>query len=199
MSNIPLTLLVLASCSASPAWGQDPKDVSRHEGLHSVNAAERDAATEAIIAERRGLIAELREIIENRTVGDRESSRITESAIRLLGQIRAAEAVPVLVDELTFPTPYAENGGPALAIRDALPSVAALIEIGSPSIEPLLSKAEGSDDSVVTTCTAFILDQILGMDAAIAVIDVRIAAEQDPEVSRRLRNIRHRIVKRIGQ
>lgn len=78
-------------------------------------------------------------------------------AIRLLGEMRAAEGVDVLAEHIGFPylapfgTPMGGAGGHQFVDKspeELFPAIDALLEIGEPSVDPILEKIAKTDSGV---------------------------------------------------
>jgi len=88
-------------------------------------------------------------------------------AMILLGDLRAAEAVPVLLENLEYRVPRFTDGGYAqtMAVKGSgmHPATEALVKIGMPAVEPLVEKLAGvSEDCVARRLGVLVLDDILG-------------------------------------
>jgi hypothetical protein len=113
--------------------------------------------------------------------GNDRRKETVRTAIELLGDLRFVKAVPLLVDNLTFRVHW-----PAMSPRRALrqfPAVEALIEIGLPSVAPVVTKAEETDDELVLTLAYFVVQRVLG--ARLGVAYLRDRAAQQPDATKR--------------
>jgi len=72
---------------------------------------------------------------------------------------------------------------------DLYPAVGALVDIGLPSIEPVVAKAAASDDPKVTRCAAVVVRLALGDEMARAYVKMRIIAEGDHARNTRLEKL----------
>lgn len=116
------------------------------------------------------------------------------AAMELLGDLRASEAAPLLAENLKFALP---REGPAhvgvpFPYR---PQMKALIDIGLPSLDPVLKAVSDTDDKVVVECAAKVVDQILGTDFAVLFVKDRQQRETDPLKRQRLRGLEEQIDK----
>ena len=153
-------------------------------------------ALQAILDSHRTGVRSLIQFVGQSAGGDRASRIAAEPAIAALGKVRAIEGVPVLVKNLTF----AGTGDPAkhagpMPLGDALPAVGALVEIGSPAINPLIDRAMQGDDEAVATCAAIALNKVLGPQLAVTAARLRVAPGADAARDRRL----DRLVAQIGR
>lgn len=154
----------------------------------------RSLTLQPILDAHRAKVRTLVRFVEERAGGDSASRALAEPAIAALGKVRAVEAVPVLVKYLTNPgtSRPGQFAGP-MPLGAALPAVAALVEIGSPVINPLIDRALGGDDEAVTTCAAIALAKILGPDLAAAAARLRVGPGADADRARRLDRLASRI------
>lgn len=88
-------------------------------------------------------------------------------AMILLGDLRAAEAVPILLENLEYRVPRftGYTSGRFAAVRGSAmhPATEALVKIGMPAVEPLVEKLAGlSEDGVARRLGVLVLDEILG-------------------------------------
>jgi hypothetical protein len=102
-------------------------------------------------------------------------------AIELLGELRATEAIPLLLEHLDF-----LPGGLPFRVPPPrqFPSVLALTRIGSPALDSLV-KLTAADESICWL-SAWAIAKIDGPPAALARIQTAAAAETDPERKKRL-------------
>ncbi|MEQ8785782.1 MAG: hypothetical protein RIC55_05765 [Pirellulaceae bacterium] len=108
----------------------------------------REQAIAGVVRDRKELIKQLCAVVAEPTncSGRPEAVR---GAITLLGELRAKEAVDVLVDHLAFPDVAPKGAGPPRLVtdardlyptRDRLPAIKALIAIGEPGVDRLVEK-----------------------------------------------------------
>jgi hypothetical protein len=108
-------------------------------------------------------------------------------AMFLLGQLGAKTEVPILVDNITF-----TRNRPVMWEKRfflTMPAVDALIQIGLPSLDPLLKKVGETDDVVVCERAAIVLDRVLGADFALMLIKDRLRREKDATARGRLQRL----------
>ena len=171
--------------------------------LRSANKAERFEAALSLLRERRKTVEELQKIItENikaaENTNDENIKQVrwetARTSIWSLGKMRAVEAVPLLVENLTFLVLDPLRGGQP--IEEKLPSVGALIEIGTPSLEPVLQRVEGLDvqdrrvTEYVARCAATVIRGVLDRKVAIAYVEDHIEQQNDPVRQQRLMRLR---------
>jgi hypothetical protein len=116
-------------------------------------------------------------------------ARANEAAVafRSLGHMRAAEAVPALLDHLAF-DPHGgratRSGGPTFEVD--LPTVYALCQIGVPSLDPL-TKRVGDGDKEAAKYAAVVVRRVLGLELGKAYLNLKVAAEPDPVRAARIK------------
>lgn len=163
------------------------------ERLRSSNHDERNEARWAIGLERRRIIHQLHWITRS-SLSDATKCETAKLAIVLLGEMRAPEAVPLLVDNLKFTLPL--GVGPSrIESFPTMPHVQALIDIGLPSADPLVKKVAQSDDEVIRERAAIVIDQILGTDMAVLFVRDRRDRERDEVKRQRLDRLLEQIDK----
>jgi len=99
-------------------------------------------------------------------------------AIRLLGDLRASEAVRILLDNLTYPNPMYCGSLPR--DRDVYPSAGSLIEIGTPAVGPVTEKLRGcAEDDLERHLCVLVLKEILGAELAEAHLTIAIGEVEE--------------------
>jgi hypothetical protein len=106
-----------------------------------------------------------------------------KTAIVLLGDLRSVRSVPLLVEYLSFGVFYKETKR-VQTREDYFPAVRALIRIGNPSVEPVLKRAEGTDDATVLQNAALVIKGVLQNGAA-GFMEMRGSDESDPRARQR--------------
>jgi hypothetical protein len=162
--------------------------------LRSEYLKDRKDVEQLILQDRQRLVAELQQIVRE-FAADEKNQEIAKTAIVLLGKLRAVEAVPLLVEHFQMRTPVSQQSGVVSPMRSPLenPAVGALIEIGSPCLQPLLKKVEESDDRGTLILAAVVVNQILGPDLAVAAVRLRLKQPKDDKVRERLLKLQERI------
>lgn len=171
------------------AGSQNDHPGSDVAAVESPNATDRDRAAKAIIEERRRVVTELQDIVKRHIADEGERRKIAENAIRLLGELRADAAVPLLVENLTFePEPGKPLKGKRLvAPWETYPCVGALIDIGLPALDPLLASITTNEGPLRTGLTAVVIQKVLSDRVAFAYVQERLEQEQDEARRERLR------------
>ena len=127
---------------------EEVKNLSAVERLMSKDGQEVAAAQNELVASRKTLIGQLIQIIEDKENRVYNKTSV-QTAMYILGEMRALEAIDVLVEQLGFP--FTENGGVTVMhggmmfqrLEDAgrmYPGVDALIKIGEPCLDAVLAK-----------------------------------------------------------
>lgn len=84
------------------------------------------------------------------------------NAIKIAGEYRISEAVPPLVDHLTFTLPKK----PGVVTPDDFPCIEALVSIGLEAVESLMERCEQTTDATRFFCTRQVLVGLLDQDVA---------------------------------
>jgi len=151
--------------------------------LRSEKPKEREEAVEAVLGARHTTTQAVLEIARE-FVGRDDRKGTAKSAIILLGQVRATEAVPFLVEQLDFLVFYKESKRPQ-PTEDAHPCVDALIRIGLPSLKPLLGRVQQTEDEKILRLASVVFEKVLDKKAAVAFIaSVAHAKEGSVEANR---------------
>ena len=164
------------------ASGNDSDDENRSWTVLVKNENRQDEAKRALEQERHDEIKLLLEIVDAPGDGAAEAFDVgstRNTAILLLGKMRAAEAVPSLIKLLLFPDE--EFSSDALDYLLLVPAGWALAQIGMPAVEPLLSEIgkEGNSNHGKECTKTFVY--ILGGDVAQFKLEKAIAAEKNPK------------------
>ena len=152
--------------------------------LRSSKKTERDRAAQSILRHKQEMVTEIRKIVTE-LVHDKRRKGTVKDAIVLLGNFRDAESVPLLVEHLTFEVFYKQRKRPQ-TIEDRFPCVGALIEIGLPSIDGVLEKAQVDGSDWIARCGATVIARVLGVKWAVAYLEDRIQQQTEPARRERL-------------
>lgn len=136
--------------------------------LESENQALRAQASAEILKRYQADVAAVLKIVEKYLPDPARGGTVKDSML-LLGKLRAAEAVPLLVRSLTYDVFYKNTKRPQ-PTEDAYPAVQALIDIGAPAIEPVLKRVSSEDDPDVHRAGAAVLRGVLGQRRARSVL-----------------------------
>lgn len=114
------------------------------QNIQSNDLALQEEGARQILENRQGIISALLTLIEQTPKKIKGSKRNNVlHAMNTLGQMRATEAVELLVDYMDFPRPSKGLTADSIPLPDKLyPAVGALIRIGRPSIPPILGALE---------------------------------------------------------
>ncbi|MGI0044369.1 MAG: hypothetical protein ACRD47_11720 [Nitrososphaeraceae archaeon] len=106
--------------------------------------------------------------------------------IRALGRLKAEQAVPFLIDNITYSgLPRKMRFGSPPSSEERNPCIYALIKIGYPAIDPLLDRV-ASDQQFNQSAAARVLVLSLGAEQAKALVRLRISKENEQSKSDRL-------------
>jgi len=190
--RLAMIMIMILSANAMGHYfaGQGHKDLSDNIGhLRSNEKKERESAASAILqlsrqAEyRQRAISEVENIAREFIIID-SGKGIAKTAISLLGDLRAEESVPFLVNNLTFEVFYLEANKPQTK-EDRYPCVGSLIKIGQPSIELTVVKAERTEDDRTIQLSGYVVERVL-QDKAEPYLTGRIENQTDQNVRRKL-------------
>jgi HEAT repeat protein len=155
------------------------------EQLESEDQNVRALAVAELLKQRHADVAAVLAIVE-KYLPDPVRGGTVKDAMLLLGELRAVEAVPLLVRCLTYEVYYKNTKRPQTA-DDLYPAVRALSDIGSPAIEPVLERVAGADDPEVHRAAAAALRGILGQRRAHAILLQEAQANASAPARQRLR------------
>ncbi len=191
--SIGLTAVGVLSPRHLQAGGGTGKDAGRADvltnvqGLRSEDRTDREDVANAIRAARAQLIEDLIQLAKEPgqgvpIPGTQEVAypwhEPRHLAILLLGDLRASEAVPVLLENLGYKNAREISGG--MLDKDAwYPAIEALSKIGMPAVDPTVNKLSqlGPKDKNGELC-CWILKKILGAKLARARIQIAIEETQ---------------------
>jgi hypothetical protein len=147
------------------------------EKLQSEDTVTRDAATAEIMAARKEMLQKCEAIVKQ-FISDENRKGTVKTSILLLGKLRLQESVPFLVEHMTFAVFYKETKR-LQDVEDLYPCVEALIQIGVPSVVPVVDKTKkNKDDETVIICSSTVLREVLGADIAKSYLEREIARER---------------------
>jgi len=181
-----LVIPILVCCASAHAQG------GAAERLSSGQREVRDQAVRDLLAERAALVAQLTAMINEQQDWEERSGQ-AKAAAYLLGEMRAVEAVPALVESINLeragdgsmvPAPLAPV---SFAELWTLPAVQALVKIGEPCLDAVMSRLRGdgpgpTQPGVGPYCLR-VLVELRGVQGAAETLVAAITAE--PDVDRR--------------
>ncbi len=178
-----------------------PKLVNR---LQSEEPQVRKEAEKQIIEDHQQTIAVLEGLIEDSLRGDYASTIMSSlekgkapdpkylaaaSAMKILGELRAARSVPLLVDHLRFSITRGPVSPRPPVLKD-FPAAEALVKIGLPSVQRVLDQYKIRGHEVgFRFLTARIIRDVLGKDLAKRYLENSLAAEGDLVKKDRLKEL----------
>lgn len=152
VSYSKVVLVSLCTCGVLVATGcKRHKEVSAPERLLHKDGAEVKQARDELVAARKVLVGDLVAIIKEKKNRLRKRASV-EAAMFVLGEMRAVEAVEVLVDHIGFPYVHEGGGYAPLEVEGGMwhkglkgigriyAAAQALIKIGEPCIESIMNK-----------------------------------------------------------
>jgi hypothetical protein len=133
--------------------------------LESDTATERRAAVRAILKTRMVPHDRLRALAD-KYIAMRRGHGIVWDVMVLLGRLRAHDQIPWLIGHLTYRSPHL-LGDRNIPPQKLFPAVAALIEIGAPSVSQLLQRLESHSDADTRIAVQTVLREVLGRFEAV--------------------------------
>jgi len=196
-----LSILIgcLSGCKekeSEPNISKLPGGTSDVEILKSTNEQEREKEAEAIREKQQQMIHQLIRLAEqnvqpvtSRTTEDSEYIRhhAKHLAILLLGDIRATEAIPVLLDNLNYRNPNILVGGSYMELGKLYVAAEALSKIGMPAVGPVIDKLGiYSEQEESHSICCWIIREILGPRLGKVRIEMAIEETKDETVKKNL-------------
>jgi hypothetical protein len=179
-----LGLLACKPGHATLAQQQSGKAV-RLEELAAEAPETRQAAVSQILEARRAQNQRIADLLGKvLALPDREGT--ARDLILLLGKLRAAEQVPLLVRSLTLQVFYRASKRPQTT-EDLFPAVQALTDIGAPAIDPVLERLQHEDGVDLQRAGTAVLRGILGPARAKLVLDDLARSAKSNDVRQRLK------------
>ena len=165
-----MTVLTLTGISAAAYCGESPKrpELKQAAGLTEADAARRWAAVQKIKGEHEKLVAELIFVVESSDKKLAVNSS-AEFAVLLLGDLRAVDAVPVLIKNIEFRGP-GKTGEPTPAA--GYPCVHALAKIGGPAVTSIIERLGKPATENELKLFATVVRMVDGKELALARIDL---------------------------
>ncbi len=186
-----IALAGLATGLIGATWGPQASQDERYkliEGLESESPEVRANASAKVLARRQPEdIPEIVKIVEKYLGSDDRQGTVKDNML-LLGKLQAVDAIPLLVRNLTYQAYYKNTKRPQPP-ADLFPAVQALIDIGRPSVRPVLGRLAAEDGENLAIAGATVLSRILGLPGAEALLSREIAASRDQPAQSRLRNV----------
>jgi len=133
--------------------------------VSSDNYKDREYAFNLLIKNRKMLADKL----INNIKSNKNNPRVKELSINLLGYYRIEEGINILLDNLHFQTTYSMK---EKVTETMYPSVKALIKIGSPVPDAIISYLTGEEDESTLRLLAVIIKNIDGVDLGIRRIEL---------------------------
>jgi len=183
--------LLLSVGFGALSWCQEPADAratSLVDAIASKNESQRRDAKDDILKVRSETVQGLIRIVDD-PVKDYSNFHVSgtprNTAIFLLGELRAEEAIPSLLEWIAPPE------GEFMVIdapRFITPAGDALAKIGMPAVDPLLDRVKTKGPATESLHCLIAMGRILTADLAEAKLEKALAAEENEEYRK---NIQH--------
>jgi hypothetical protein len=183
INRLLIALLIFASRIAIA--GTVANCIDDFPKLRSENMDEREATAGQVEQCRLNTIENLESNVRD-LVSEGSRDKTVQTSILLLGRLRAVEAVPLLVEHLTFSVFYKQTK----PWWDGHPCIQALSDIGFASLDPLLKQAEQTDDKEYLRCVQRVCTNVLGSEMAEKYIENRIEHTTDSIRKNRLQRLK---------
>ena len=169
-SAVTVTLTVIWSANPAMAAGAGLDNEGILKGLTSGRVEERNQAVTAAIRRRHSLISSALQIARESHDGNITFGK-KERAIRLLGEMRANEAVTFLLDNIGFRPPT-----PDFTLREyaGLPCVEALIKIGSQAARRIWEERLAKADERTLPLYLLVIKHVWGRDICRCLISAKL-------------------------
>jgi hypothetical protein len=171
LCGFPVIALVAVLGLVVALGGEKADDVD--VGFRSRKMTERKAAYDAAVKRRHALIALAMKLAQEPDDGKTLFGR-KECGVRLLGEMRATQAVPILVELIAF--------RPAAVVNDdseysGYPAVEALIGIGHPAAKTIWEKHLASADKKTLPLHLMVLSNVWGDEVCTLLLEARLKAK----------------------
>jgi hypothetical protein len=177
---------LLLLCCASIGAGANRED-NVYTQLESESPEARAAASAEILSRQRADHEKVAAVVAKYAAEEGRGGTVKDSML-LLGKLRAAEHVPLLVRYLTFEVFYKNTKRPQTT-EDLYPAVQALVDIGAPALRPVLERASKEDSETVQRTAAAVLRGVLGRAWATAVLSEEIRSAAQSQVKEKLERV----------
>ena len=137
------------------AFAEEQAPITIKEALESKDQAIQNKTIDKIMDEREKQVNMLIEIVKERNEG-KTTQQSSKAAAYLLGKMRAPEAVSVLATALKEPDLENEFNRFRGAVFNAL------VEIGRPSISPMISNIISSEDELYRNSSIIVISHVVG-------------------------------------
>jgi hypothetical protein len=133
--------------------------------LESDYVATRRRAIEELLKNRRAVDHSAIKAIADKYIAENRKRGTVRDALRLLGKLQAREYIPYLVSLLPFRV-YEDDSSRPPEIATRFPAAGALIDIGLPSIRPVIDRLRRESDSDALLAGTGVLRKVLGREGA---------------------------------
>jgi len=115
-------------------------------------------------------------------------------AIIKLGQLRAVEAIPFLIEHIELCDSRGDVPSRGSSIENCRIAVVALVRIGKASLQPVLEASKKEGNRLRLICMAMVIRELEGKKKAQELLELHITQSVDPKVIDRLQRIKAFIV-----
>jgi hypothetical protein len=137
--------------------------------LESDDVAIRHRAIEQVLAVKGVVDHRAIKAIADKYIAEGRKKGTVRDALRLLGKLQAREYIPYLVSLLPLRVHEDDSSRPP-EIATTFPAAGALIDLGLPSIRPVLERLQHESDPDALLAGAGVLRKVLGRDGALKFI-----------------------------
>jgi hypothetical protein len=149
--------------------------------LESDDVATRHRAMEQLLKERGEVDHSAIRAIADKYIAAGRKKGTVRDALRLLGKLQAREYIPYLVSLLPFRV-YEDDLSRPPEIATTFPAAGALIDLGLPSIRPVLERLRHEIDPDALLAGAGVLRKVLGREGAFKRIRAEIKTARRDEI-----------------
>jgi hypothetical protein len=149
--------------------------------LESDYVATRHRAMEELLKNRRAVDRNAIKAIADKYIAANRKRGTVRDALRLLGKLQAREYIPYLVSLLPFRV-YDDDSSAPPDLATTFPAAGALIDIGLPSIRPVLDRLRHERDRDALIAGAGVLRFVLGREGALKCVQAEMKTASTDEI-----------------
>lgn len=124
-----------------------------------------------------------------------ENPDLAADAIIKLGELRATQAIPILVRHIDFCDTRQNVPSRPASIENCRVAARALVKIGTVSLRPVLEASKREESRLRLVCLAMVIRELEGKKAGAALVDSTISQSKDPQIEARLNKLKAFILK----
>lgn len=196
MASLTAVALALSVAMGDNSKNEEKENMSLIGKLQSKNASMRDKGVDAFLKDRKNSINDLVALVAQ--TGDKKYSDETRSAAAyLLGELRAAEAVPALSKASANPLGPMDSAG--ISRYDA-PIFTALVKIGRPAVPTMIKNLEETDNASIRHTSIMVLYHVLGGKQHLLELLGKLKARtKDKAVAKRIEGVTEHVQKNVTE